>query len=432
MSKTMLGKADRSPYRMLQSVLNWLISSTGRAFVVIFILAFGIRVHSLTKYPVEYLIPNTERELGAIAKSIVANGQFADPYALATGPTAHLPPVPPAILALVYSLFGRTKMAGYVFMGFIMMTNSIMYAMLPWVGDKFGTGKKAGFIAGMAGAFMLELEWSTHGEGLAGILLGIMLVGFLARWNKEQNSLLVSLLLGLGIGASFHVQPALLLVFLGCLFFEIVWFKGKGKQALTGMLAVGVLLACVPWAVRNYVVFHEFFFIRSNLGLELRMGSHEGATAAMESMSWDKTKMGAHPRLSYVEALRLKELGEMEYMRQAMREALSWMAANPGEFLKLTFLRFILFWFGPLYSWAPPYSALLTILAFFSLKDVVPALTVPRRVVILVPLITFPLIYYLVPYMPRYRIPIDWMILLLAGAEVWHLIKTGSQDHSHG
>ena len=189
MSETMLDHADRSPFQMLQSVLNWLTSSTGRAFVVIFILAFGLRVHSLTKYPSEYLIP-VNREIGAIAYYIVENGQFANPYALATGPTAHLPPIPPAILALVYSLFGRTKMTGYVFMGFIMMTNSIMYAMLPWVGDRLGIGKKAGFIAGMAGAFMLELEWSTHGEGLAGILLGIMLVGFLARWNKEQDSLL--------------------------------------------------------------------------------------------------------------------------------------------------------------------------------------------------------------------------------------------------
>ncbi len=431
MSETMLGKAGRSPHQMLRSALSWPISSTGRAFVVIFLLAFGIRIYSLTKYPPEALIPSPGRELGAIAQSLVEKGQFADPYALPTGPTTHLPPIPPGILALIYSLFGPTRMTGYVFMGFIMMTNSVMYAMLPWVGDRFGIGKKAGFIAGMAGALMLEPEWTTHGEGLAGILLGILLVGFLARWTGEQNSLLISLLLGLTIGASFHVQPALLLVFLGCLLFEIVWFKGKGKQALTCILAAGVVLACIPWAVRNYIVFHEFFFIRSNLGLELRMGSHEGVTAAMESTRWDR-KIGAHPRLSYAEALKLKELGEMEYMRQAMREALSWMTAHPGEFIKLTFLRFILFWFGPLYSWNPPYVALVTVLAVLGLKDVVSVLAIPQRVVILVPLIAFPLIYYLVPYIPRYRFPIDWMILLLAGAEIWHLSRTGRQDHSHG
>src|SRR5512139_839590 len=131
MSKTMLGNACRSPLQMFRSALSWPISSTGRAFVVIFLLAFGIRVHSLTKYPPESLIPSPGRELRAIAQSIVENGQFADPYAMATGSTAHLPPIPPGILALVYSLFGPTRMTGYVFMGFLMMTNSIMYAMLP-------------------------------------------------------------------------------------------------------------------------------------------------------------------------------------------------------------------------------------------------------------------------------------------------------------
>ena len=175
-------------------------------------------------------------------------------------------------------------------------------------------------------------------------------------------------------------------------------------------------------------MFDEFFFIRSNLGLELRMGYHEGAVPAMESMNMNKA---AHPRLHLEEALKVGELGEMEYMRQAMGEVLSWVRAHPGEFLKLTFLRAILLWFGPLDTTTRPYIALLTILAILGARRILPVLSVPQRVVMLVPLITFPLIYYLVPYMPRYRIPIDWMILLLAGAEVWHLIKTGSQDPSH-
>ena len=115
-----------------------------------------------------------------------------------------------------------------------------------------------------------------------------------------------------------------------------------------------------------------------------------------------------------------------------MADVLYWIRAHPGEFLRLTFLRVILFWFGPVDTTNRPYIALLTILAILGARRILPGLTVPQRVVILVPLMTFPLIYYLVPYMPRYRIPIDWMILLLACAEVWHLIKTGSKDHSHG
>jgi hypothetical protein len=35
---------------------------------------------------------------------------------------------------------------------------------------------------------------------------------------------------------------------------------------------------------------------------------------------------------------------------------------------------------------------------------------------------TYQAIYYFVAYMPRYRMPIDWMLDMLAGAVVWSWI----------
>jgi len=310
-------------------------------------------------------------------------------------------------------------MTGYVYMGFIIMTNSVVYAMTPWVASRLGAGKEAGFIGGIIGAFMVESDWSTHGEGLAGIMLGLMLVAFLKRWSNERNSLFGTLMLGMGIGASFHVQPVLLFVFLGCFAFEIAWRRINRKFVMSGMLALGVVLACVPWAWRNYTVFHELFFIRSNLGLELRMGNSPGSAATFEAMD-RQGRIYKHPRADIAEARKLQQLGEMEYMPQAMNETLAWVWKNPSEFFKLTFLRFIHFWFGPLSP--SPTSALmvaLTILAVLGIRRVFPSLTLPQRIILLTPLLTYPLIYYLVPYMPRYRIPIDWIIFLLAGIEIW-------------
>lgn len=50
-----------------------------------------------------------------------------------------------------------------------------------------------------------------------------------------------------------------------------------------------------------------------------------------------------------------------------------------------------------------------------------PMLAIPQRATFLIPLITYPLIYYIVAYMPRYRIPIDWILFILAGAAAWQL-----------
>jgi len=309
-------------------------------------------------------------------------------------------------------------MAAYLFIGFIITSSSLIYGLMTWIADRLGAGRQAGLIGGLMGAFMVELEWSTHGESLTAAILGLILMAFLKRWNDGQNSI-AALLLGLGVGMSFHVQPALLPVFLGCLAFEIGWHKAKRKTAIIGMLVLGVVLACVPWAWRNYVVFHDFFFIRDNLGLELRMGNSPGAAATFEAMDREGHRY-QHPRLDPVEGRKVKELGEMDYMQEALNESLTWIQDNPLEFFKLTFMRSVHFWFGPLNpSLTSALIVALTILAMLGIRRVFPSLTLSQRIILLMPLLTFPLIYYLVPYTPRYRIPIDWILFLLAGIEIW-------------
>jgi len=43
-------------------------------------------------------------------------------------------------------------------------------------------------------------------------------------------------------------------------------------------------------------------------------------------------------------------------------------------------------------------------------------MTVPQRAAVLIPLVTYPLVYYVVGYEPRYRQPLDGLLLLLAAA----------------
>jgi len=55
---------------------------------------------------------------------------------------------------------------------------------------------------------------------------------------------------------------------------------------------------------------------------------------------------------------------------------------------------------------------------------ILPTIGAPSRTALLIPLATFPLVYYVVAYMERYRAPIDWILLLLAAAGVWDMIRT--------
>jgi len=401
------------------SVVDWMARSPRGSFIIIFILAFAVRVFFMTLVSEKYVHPHARWEMEAMATSLVQTGQLADPYILPTGPSAHLPPILPGLLALIWYLFGMGLTAGYAAWLFRIASCSAMYAMLPWFAHRLGVGGQAGVLAGVAGAFVAL--WPGHGEALTAIVLGLLLIAFLRRWTSSLGSPVSSFPLGLASGVAFHLQPALLPVVLGCLAFELWWSRNRRKWAHALMMTLGVVLACLPWGWRNYATFHEIFFIRSNLGLELRMAYHPDAAAAMEVM--DARQEHRHPRTHREEARKVQELGETEYMRQAKHEALAWIREHPTEFCRLTVSRVIHFWCGPLHRPATALGiSLLTVLAILGARRIMSALTIPQRAVFLIPLATYPLIYYLVMYMPRYRIPLDWILLMLAGAAVWRWI----------
>jgi len=400
----------------IRTAAEWMVRSPLRAFLIVFIPAFAIRTYFLSLIPIEYILPHTRWETLAVAHSLATSGQFADPYALPTGATAHLAPIYPFLLSLIYRVFGMTLTAGYITWLLAAASDSAVFALLPWLAGKLGVGRPAGLLGGLAGAVVPQ--WPSFVEPLAAIVLGLLLIGFHRRWTVEDPpSTLGTFLFGIAWGVALHLHMTLLPVMLGCMTFELWWSSDRKKWPQSALLVLGVVLASVPWAVRNYVAFDEVVFIRSNFGLELRMGNHDGAAADIDVTA--ARTVERHPRTNEADALMVREFGELEYMRQAGREAIAWIRANPGAFLRLTASRFLHYWCGPLAR--PAVAALytsLTLLAVLGAWRILPTLAVPNRAALLIPLATYPLIYYIVSYMPRYRVPLDWMLLMLAGGWV--------------
>ncbi len=113
----------------------------------------------------------------------------------------------------------------------------------------------------------------------------------------------------------------------------------------------------------------------------------------------------------------MRDLGEAAYMRDARNRAVGWIRSNPAEFVALTAARVWHVWFGPP---ARPLEALpvagLTVLAIIGLTRALPRLDAPERAAILIPLAVYPLVYYLVGYIPRYTFPVTVLLFMLAGA----------------
>lgn len=399
--------------RAPDAALDRLANRPGRAFLVLFALSLSVQGLVLTKIPREAIRPDTRWEAPAIAVALAERGSFADAYALPTGPTAHLPPIPIALTALCYKLFGTGLAGGYAAWILESAIQATLWGMLPWVAGAAGLGGGAGLLAGLVGSFIPR--WSGHGESLAAVAMALLMVAFIGRWTGGGRRVLGSLLLGLGAGVAFHVQPALLPVVLGWMAFELWWSEGRRKGVHAVLMALGMVVACLPWGYRNYRAFDTVFFVRDNLGLELRMGNHPGAAADMDAM--DRLGEHRHPRALEEEARKVREMGEPAYMRAAGREAWAWMRENPGRFAGMTLSRIAHWWLGPFYY--PPgalAATALTLMAILGARRAFPGMDAPRRAAVLVPLLTFPLIYYTVAYMPRYREPLDWVLMILAAA----------------
>ncbi len=397
-----------------------------RPCLLVFAVALVVRVFFLTLIPEDALQPSGDWELDAIAMSVVESGQFANPYIEPTGPTAHLAPVPPFMLALIYKIFGITMLGGLVGWLVRMIFQSAIWGLLPWIGERLGIGWKAGLTAGLAGA--LWPQWLAHGEALASVLLGLLVVAIVSRWDTvgRQSAArrstaprpTASLLLGAAFGFSFHLQPVFLVVLLGYLAFEVWYRSDRARWGSAGLVLLGALVVSIPWGIRNYRAFDAVLFVRSNFGLELRMGNHEGATANIDDPHFNDWP--PHPRTHASETRKIRDLGEVAYMRQSGREAVAWIRSSPGDFARLTAQRVRYFWLGALDD---PVMALAFVtlagLAALGVVRVLRGLPAPHAAALLIPLLTYPLVYYLVPWQHRYRFPIEWILFLLAGAALY-------------
>lgn len=132
---------------------------------------------------------------------------------------------------------------------------------------------------------------------------------------------------GLAIGASMLTQPATIALLPALLLF-FAWHEHRPWAILSrsAMLVAGVVLAVIPWTLRNYRLFGAFIPVSANSGQSLFAGNNPDATGG------------------YVPVERgYADLDEVSYDRFAQRTALKWIRENPRRFLALMPRKQILF-----------------------------------------------------------------------------------------
>jgi 4-amino-4-deoxy-L-arabinose transferase-like glycosyltransferase len=370
-------------------------------------------------------------ENNLVAVSLAMSKGFFGPYPGYDAVTAVLAPVYPWMSSIGFKLFHLDYFGGMLF---CQMTNSAFSAATSW--PIHAVGKKVfGDRVGLASAWLwvflpyavlFPLEW-TWDQSLTAFMLTSIVCATLNL--RESISALHWSGYGLLWGFTALVNPTvcILLPFLVAWLMIRRWQAARPSAGLVMRAVFMFLLALLPWTIRNYYAVDGLVFVKSNFGLELWLGNNP---AVKENYSRD-----LHPLRSYPERLQLIVSGEPNYNREKQREAITFIKAHPGTFLKNSFDRFVDNWAGTYDSHVDPWiltlhlsSADVWFCSAFSLISFAGMIlawqvNLPDSLPLALCLLLFPIPYYLTHTELRYRHPIDPFMTLFT---VYALVRVCS------
>jgi 4-amino-4-deoxy-L-arabinose transferase-like glycosyltransferase len=371
-------------------------------------------------------------ELGRVARAIAAGEGFSSPLLNAdSGPTAWFTPIYPYLIAGIFKLWGIYSATAHV----IIQTMNCAFSALT-IFPIYGIAKRT-FGSGVAvsaswiwvflpTALYYPMIWVWDTTLLALIFSLIFWATLAMRGKSSMRSWLgYSGLWVMGV----LINPSILSLF-PLFVIWLVWELRRAKVAWLKPVTAALLLfaiCLVPWTVRNYRVFGKLIVLRSNFGLELWLGNNLQVT--------DTSAQWQHPSSDREEAAKYVRMGEIAYMAEKQREAVSHMRSHPAETLNMVFRRFEMNWLAfsdsPVDVWMNGdrntrfFLALNCLLSVGCLVGVLVAqrARLPEAVPYAMVLLIFPAVFYLTHASLRYRFPIDPIILILATGAAAHALS---------
>ncbi len=395
-----------------------------RRLVLIFFAASAMRMLAMWSYiathPRNWFFGHPY-EMGVLANSVIHGLGYSSPFGGSTGPTALIAPGYPTLIAAVFLAFGSFTFAStLVIIGFHILVNLVtIWLMMHFAGERFGS--RSATIAGALWAVSLPLLW-VPAIFWESSISQCSLIGIIVLAARRDSTKAAWILLGTCCGVATLINPALLLSLLAVMIWAAYQTRRFSKTApALGLLAL--LLVFAPWPIRNAYQFHAFIPLRSTVGFELYMGNRPGSTGREDdslSPMFNKRELA-----SYV------AMGEVAYMHDKSAEAWRYIRAHPGVFLNLSLRRAYRFWAGTGNAGASPVYELHALLTTVLGGGGLILLYLRRRralaTLMALPLLLFPLPYYITHAEYRYRLNIDPILTVLAAYAVSEMVAAWSR-----
>jgi 4-amino-4-deoxy-L-arabinose transferase-like glycosyltransferase len=395
-----------------------------RSVWFIVLVAFLLRLAVITIGHTYRITPRRDHfqfgwEMGRLARSIAQGHGFSSPTDLDSGPSAWTAPIYPYILAGVFKVLGiYTAASAWMILAF----NSVFAALTCWtifkVSNRIYGNTVAIWAAWTWAVFPYLIYWPVRvvwEASFSTFLLTLALWLAIRMVDSEGPKRRDWIIFGLLWGLIALTNTALIIVLPFFLFWMVRQLPSKYQAFPGAAICLCIFVLClVPWTIRNYEVFGRFILIRDNLPLEL----YEANNSASSGL-WTRNE---HPGNDPATMHRFQELGEIRFMDDEKRELKEFVREHPGRVLLFTIERVWYFWAAPPqatvvagYDFRIARHAQFFVAALFAFAGLILTFHHNNRYRwLLAPfLLIYPLPYYLVNPFPRYKHPIEPVMLIL-------------------
>jgi 4-amino-4-deoxy-L-arabinose transferase-like glycosyltransferase len=358
----------------------------------------------------------------ALARSLIAGRGYSFtehwyPFTLANTPTAHWSFIYPLYLAAVYALMGFHPLAARLVQATV--GGALICFLVYLIGRRVAnepTGLIGAFLAAVYGYFVY---YSAALMTETFFIVFVLLALYLSLEINERPTLARWVWLGLAFGLAGLLRQTILL-FLPVLMLWLVWELRKEVVRWWHFAVPIVTVACliVPWSVRNYLVYHQFLLLNSNAGYALFASNNPNL-----GTDWRNDEVVVPiPEEMY-------GLNEAQLDQALARKGMEFILADPKRYASLTLSKlpeYFRFWPS---SQSAPISNLNRVLSFglylpFMLLGLGLSVSRWRRFAPLYLFMIFHTAIYLLTWpSPRYRLPVDAVLIVFAALAVLELTR---------
>ena len=379
----------------------------------------------VTRFPHDWMYSHGI-ELGTLAQSLAAGRGLDSPFGGSTGPTALLAPGYPALISVLFRIFGSLTFPAAIAVILMQLLFSVVTVLLIMMVAQRCFDSRTADLAGVFWAVSLPLLWMPEifWETCLSTLLLVGMIALALRCERKPSRSLWALM-GAYCGLGALVNPALLISLLGLLAWA-AWQTRKTLRYWPLLSFLTLLLVFAPWPIRNALALGAFIPLRSTIGLELWMGNRSGATGLL-----DESVFPIFNRWEYDQYV---AKGEVAYMRDKSALARAYIRAHPDAFLRLSGIRFIRFWTGNGSRNGSVifilHAVLTTALGTLGGWHLWQRRRLRLAALFLLPLILFPLPYYITHAEFRYRLVVDPLLTILAAHAVCDWINCRAKERA--